>query len=98
MNSRSHESESKGIVLPKIPEEFEFLSEVTIKFSAKLGGRKMLVRDLLALKKDTIIELDRLAGDAADLLINNIPFARGEVIMIGQSFGIRITEFLQEKK
>jgi flagellar motor switch protein FliN len=98
MNSRSHDSESKGIILPKIPEEFEFLSEVTVKFNARLGGCKLLVRDLMNLKKDSLLELDRLAGDSADLLINNILFAKGEVIMIGQSFGIRITEFIQEKK
>ncbi|MBU1626336.1 FliM/FliN family flagellar motor switch protein [bacterium] len=98
MNSRSQESETKGFIPQKIPEELEFLSEVTVKISARLGGCKMIVRDLLTLNKDAIIELDRLAGDTADLLINDVPFAKGEVIMIGQSFGIRITEFLSVKK
>jgi len=81
-----------------VPPEYEPLKEVKATFSARLGGCNVVVRELLNLKKDSIIQLDRLAGDTADILINGIQIAKGEVIMIGQSFGIRITDFLSEKK
>ena len=99
MNSQPPKNpEVKDLGISKILEEYESLAEVKVKFSAQLGGCKMLVRDLLNLDKDSVIQLDRLAGDTADLLINGVPIARGEVIMIGQSFGIRITEFLTVEK
>jgi flagellar motor switch protein FliN len=81
-----------------VSEEYEILEEIKVTISAKLGSCVMYVRDLLELDIDALVQLDRLAGDSADILINGVPIARGEVIMIGQSFGVRITEFLSLKK
>jgi len=97
-NFKPMKQEVKKVPEQKIPEEFKILDQVKIKIRAKLGTSHLLVRDLLNLGKDSIIQLDRLAGDSADILVNGVPIARGEVIMIGQSFGIRITEFLSVKK
>jgi len=98
MNSKAENPKEKEAYNPEIPKEYDILSEVKIKFSARLGGCTMLVRDLINLHKESIIQLDRLAGDTADILINGVPIAKGEVIMIGQNFGVRITEFITIEK
>ena len=98
MNSESTEKEKKVSSQSNIPKEYDILDEVKVSVSALLGSNKMIIRELLSIKKDSIIQLDRLAGDTADILVNGIPIAKGEIIMIGQSFGVRITEFISVKK
>jgi flagellar motor switch protein FliN len=82
----------------KVLKEYEPLLDVKLKLSARLGGSILKIKDLLNLDLDSILQLDRLAGDSADILINDVPVARGEVIVIGQSFGVRITEILSSLK
>ena len=53
----------------------------------------MQLRDILKLTKGSVIELDRLAGEPVDLFVNNKIIARGEVVVIDDSFGLRITQF-----
>ncbi len=72
----------------------DLLHDVEMEVSAELGRTRMSVRELLALSPGSVVELDRAAGSAADLLVNGRLIARGEVVVIEENFGIRITEIV----
>lgn len=72
----------------------DLLRDVELGVTAELGRRRMVVRDLLALTPGTVIELDRAAGAPIDVLVNGTLIARGEVVVIDEEFGIRITEIV----
>ncbi|MGX6608190.1 flagellar motor switch protein FliN [Micromonosporaceae bacterium Da 78-11] len=72
----------------------DMLHDVEMEVSAELGRTKMSVRELLSLTPGGIVELDRAAGSPADLLVNGRLIARGEVVVVDENFGIRITEIV----
>jgi flagellar motor switch protein FliN/FliY len=79
---------------PVVRGGMEMLHDVEMEVTAELGRTRMSVRDLLSLAPGAVIELDRLAGGPADLLVNGRLIARGEVVVIDENFGIRITEIV----
>jgi flagellar motor switch protein FliN/FliY len=72
----------------------DMLHDVEMEVSAELGRTRMAVRELLSLSPGAIVELDRAAGSPADLLVNGRLIARGEVVVVDENFGIRITEIV----
>jgi flagellar motor switch protein FliN/FliY len=72
----------------------ELLNDVELGVTVELGRTRMLLREILQLAPGSVIELDRAAGGPVDLLVNNTLIARGEVVVIDEEFGIRITEVL----
>jgi flagellar motor switch protein FliN/FliY len=72
----------------------DMLSDVEMEVTCELGRTRMTVRQLLALAPGDVVELDRLAGSPADLLVNGTLLARGEVVVVDESFGLRITEIV----
>ncbi|GAA0418672.1 hypothetical protein Aca07nite_05850 [Actinoplanes capillaceus] len=72
----------------------DMLYDVEMEVSAELGRTRMSVRELLSLTPGAIVELDRAAGSPADLLVNGRLIARGEVVVVDENFGIRITEIV----
>ncbi|MBA3782684.1 flagellar motor switch protein FliN [Nocardioides sp. InS609-2] len=75
----------------------ELLHGVDMEVTVELGRTRMTVRDLLALAPGAVLELDRAAGSPADLLVNGRLIARGEVVVIDEDFGLRVTEIVDEK-
>jgi flagellar motor switch protein FliN/FliY len=73
---------------------FDLLHGVDMEITVEIGRTTMTVRDLLSLSNGSVIELDRVAGSPADVLVNRQLIARGEVVVIDEYFGIRITEIL----
>ncbi len=74
----------------------EMLHGVDLEVTVELGRTRMTVRDLLALSPGAVLELDRAAGSPADLLVNGRLIARGEVVVVDEDFGLRITEVVDE--
>ncbi len=74
----------------------EMLHGVDMEVTVELGRTRMTVRDLLALTPGAVLELDRAAGSAADLLVNGRLIARGEVVVVDEDFGLRVTEIIDE--
>jgi flagellar motor switch protein FliN/FliY len=72
----------------------EMLRDVEMEVTCELGRTRMTVRRLLALAPGDVVELDRLAGSPADLLVNGTLLARGEVVVVDENFGLRITEIV----
>lgn len=76
----------------------DLLKDVPIQVSVELGRTKILIKDLLALSSGSIIELDKLAGEPVDILVNGKLIAKGEVVVIDENFGVRITEIISPEK
>jgi flagellar motor switch protein FliN/FliY len=72
--------------------ELERLHDVPVELAVEIGRTHMTIRETLALGPGSIVTLDRLAGDPVDLLVNGKPIARGEVVVIDEEFGLRVTE------
>ena len=66
--------------------------DVSVTLALEVGRARMPVRDLLALAPGAIVELDRLAGEPLVVLVNGVRIARGEVVVVNEKFGIRLTE------
>jgi len=82
--------------VPTNPRGIEMLHGVDMEVTVELGRTRMTVRDLLALSPGTVLELDRAAGSPADLLVNGRLIARGEVVVLDEDFGLRVTEIVDE--
>jgi flagellar motor switch protein FliN/FliY len=76
------------------PRPLTLLADVEMGVTAELGRRRMSVRDLLGLTPGAVIELDRAAGAPVDVLVNGTLIARGEVVVVDEEFGIRISEIV----
>ncbi len=76
------------------PRGLELLQGVDMEVTVELGRTRMTVRDLLALTPGAVLELDRAAGSPADLLVNGRLVARGEVVVVDEDFGLRVTEII----
>ena len=72
------------------------LHGVDMEVTVEIGRTRMTVRELLDLSPGAVLELDRAAGSPADLLVNGRLIARGEVVVIDEDFGLRITEILND--
>jgi flagellar motor switch protein FliN/FliY len=79
---------------PPVRGGLDMLHDVEMEVSAELGRTRMSVRELLSLSPGAIVELDRAAGSPADLLVNGRLIARGEVVVVDENFGIRITQIV----
>jgi flagellar motor switch protein FliN len=68
--------------------------DIPLVLSAQLGTTRMLIKDLLQLGPGSIVELDKLAGEPLEVLVNERLVARGEVVMVNEKFGIRLTDVI----
>tara|TARA_X000001036_G_C20646784_1_gene793337 strand:- start:351 stop:716 length:366 start_codon:yes stop_codon:yes gene_type:complete len=74
------------------------LENIDVKLTVQVGSAELKIRELLRLNEGSVIELDRLAGDPLDILINGTMIAKGEVVMVGERFGIRFSEIVDPQK
>lgn len=71
------------------------LSDVPMELSVEIGRAHMTVGETLQLRAGSVITLERLAGEPVDLLVNGTPIARGEVVVVDEQFGLRVSEILE---
>jgi flagellar motor switch protein FliN/FliY len=74
--------------------ELSDLKDVLLQISTDLGVSKMNVKEILDLKVGSIIALNKMAGEMTDILINKLPMARGEVVVLGETLHVRISEII----
>ena len=72
----------------------DFLYDVKLEVSVVLGSTRMLIRDLLSLDVSSVVELNKLAGESLDVMVNDKIIARGEAVVINDKFGVRLTEVI----
>ncbi|HHY68952.1 MAG TPA: flagellar motor switch protein FliN [Bacillota bacterium] len=82
----------------KLVSDIDLLLDIPLSVTVELGKAKCYVKDLLNLTMGSIVELDKLAGDPVDILINGKLFARGEVVVIDENFGVRIQEIVNKEE
>lgn len=75
-------------------DELQRLHDVPVELAVEIGRTRMTIGETLALGPGSIVSLNRLAGEPVDLLVNGRPIARGEVVVVDEDFGIRITEIV----
>ena len=76
------------------PADLNLLSDVQLTVTVELGRIRLPLRDLLRLQEGTVLELDRLAGAPVDVLANGTVVARGDVVVVGDELGVRISDLL----
>jgi len=72
----------------------DLILNVEVQATVELGRANMRVKHVLELGPGSVVELEKLAGEPVDVLVNNRPFARGEVVVIDECFGVRVTEII----
>jgi len=72
----------------------DFVLDIPLEVTVELGRTKMLINDLLKLGQGSVIELTKLAGESLEILANQKPIARGEVVVVNEKYGIRLTEVI----
>jgi flagellar motor switch protein FliN/FliY len=79
-------------------ENMRLLENIDVVLTVEVGNAEIKIRDLLRLNEGSVIELDRLAGDPLDILANGTMIAKGEVVMVGERFGVRFSEIVAPEK
>ena len=74
------------------------LLDVTLPISIELGRTNMAIEDILSLGPGSVVELDKLAGEPVDLLVNNKLLAKGEVVVVDENFGVRVTSMVSPQE
>ena len=96
LSAYSGEGGSRAFVPGNTPQGIERLSEVDVNVSVELGGTSHAIKDIMAWTRDSIIELEPMESDPVDVLVNGKLFARGEVVVVGDTFGVRIVELVDQ--
>jgi flagellar motor switch protein FliN/FliY len=97
-----HEIEISGIAPASVQKSFlpgniDLLLDVSMRITVELGRTRMQLAQILELQHGSVVELDRLAGDPVDVIVNDCMVARGEVVVVDDKFGVRITEMVSSK-
>lgn len=75
-------------------DQLRLLENIDVSLTVEVGRTSLTIRDLLRLTEGSVVELNRLAGDPLDVLVNGTPIAKGEVVMVGDRFGIRFGQII----
>ncbi|KLU65048.1 flagellar motor switch protein FliN [Desulfosporosinus acididurans] len=82
-------------VMSKQPENLNLILDVPLQISVELGRTKKTIKEILEMGPGSVVELDRLAGEAVDMIVNGKLIAKCEVVVVNETFGIRITDIVQ---
>ena len=77
-----------------VMQSLDFILDIPLKVTVELGRSKMAIRDILQLAQGSVIELAKFAGEPLEVLVNDKLIARGEVVVVNEKFGIRLTDIL----
>ncbi len=75
-------------------QNIDFILDIPLNVSVELGRSKVIIKDLLQLGQGSVLELDKLAGEPLEVLVNGKLIARGEVVVVNEKFGIRLTDII----
>lgn len=83
---------------PAPPQAFDLIMDVSMRVTVELGRSSMTVEEVLSLGPGSVVELDKLAGEPVDVLVNDQLIARGEVVVVDENFGVRVTEIVSPRR
>ena len=76
------------------PNDIDFIRDIPVQLTVELGRTKIAIKNLLQLAQGSVVELDGLAGEPMDVLVNGCLIAQGEVVVVNDKFGIRLTDII----
>ena len=79
-------------------EKLRALENIEVEMSIEVGRAEITISELLRLNEGSVVELDRLAGEPLDILVNGTMIAKGEIVMVGERYGIRFTDIVDPEK
>jgi flagellar motor switch protein FliN/FliY len=82
---------------PKAPssvQSLDFILDIPLKLSVELGRTRLAIREILQLSQGSVVELSKFAGEPLEVLVNDRLIARGEVVVVNEKFGIRLTDII----
>lgn len=79
---------------PGQPNDIDFILDIPVQLTVELGRTKISIKNLLQLAQGSVVELAGLAGEPMDVLVNNTLIAQGEVVVVNDKFGIRLTDII----
>ncbi len=88
------EDESLGPGIGETSESLDMILDIPVTIAMEIGRSKIPIRNLLQLNQGSVVELDRLAGEPLDVLVNGTLIAHGEVVVVNEKFGIRLTDVI----
>ncbi|SPF80088.1 flagellar motor switch protein FliN [Pseudoprimorskyibacter insulae] len=80
------------------PGPLGMLANIKVRMTVEVGRTQITIQELLKLSEGSVVELDRMAGDPLDILVNGTPIAKGEVVVVGEKFGIRFGDIVDPKE
>ncbi len=92
MNETVMSGISKGEIGADPVVQLDLIQNVAVSVSVEVGRSSLRIRDLLRLGQGSVVELDRVAGEPLDVCVNNMVIARGEVVLVNERYGIRLTQ------
>lgn len=84
----------EGTARPATMNDFDLILDIPVSITVELGRTKISIRNLLQLAHGSVVELDALAGEPMDVLVNGTLIAQGEVVVVNDKFGIRLTDII----
>lgn len=91
-NDRSDDGADVAYKKPSIDQDL--LNNIPVTISVEVGRASLKIRDLMRLTQGSVVELERLAGEPLDLLVNNTLVAQGEVVLVNERYGVRLTQVI----
>ena len=85
---------SDDAISPPDEDNLNAILDIPISLSVEIGQTKISIRNLLQLNQGSVVELDRLAGESLDVMVNNTLVAHGEIVVINEKYGIRLTDVI----
>ncbi len=92
------EKQSTSEITESTSSNLKRLENIEVQLTVEVGGTKISIGDLMKLNDGSVVELERLAGEHLDILVNGTLLARGEVVLVGERLGIRFTEIISPEK
>jgi flagellar motor switch protein FliN len=90
--------EIRGVPQPIVPRSLDLIMDVSMRVTVELGRSTMTVEEVLSLGPGSVVELNKLAGEPVDVLVNEQLIARGEVVVVDENFGVRVTEIVSPRR
>ncbi|MDX9786414.1 MAG: flagellar motor switch protein FliN [Desulfobacterales bacterium] len=94
MNNDEKTAGDDGVAMEEGTRDLDFILDIPLDLTVELGRTKMLVNDLLQLGQGSIVELNKIAGEPLEIYINRKLVARGEVVVVNEKFGVRLTDIV----
>lgn len=93
MNAQTMSTSRDAAADPAV--QLDLIQNVTVSISVEVGRSSLRIRDLIKLGQGSVLELDRVAGEPLDVCVNNTVIARGEVVLVNERYGIRLTQVVE---